>query len=161
MNQETNCHTRVFLACDTGTRGRTGSDGSTIRLAENHWPTVLVRRHGRTRDLVVGLLTSDGIVTYSDGAELHLVQRLQNCFRTSLIHTLQENLCWQKPSVYASVNLVDLRRKSFDRQINVVQPSQQMCSQPKPTTPMPIHLFQHPKHFESANHMLNHDPFRR
>jgi hypothetical protein len=52
------------------TRGRTASDGSTVRPAENHWHMVLVRHHGRTRALLVGPLTSAGLVTYGEGAEL-------------------------------------------------------------------------------------------
>jgi hypothetical protein len=52
------------------TRGRTASNGSTVRPAENHWHMVLVRHHGRTRALLVGPLTSAGLVTYGEGAEL-------------------------------------------------------------------------------------------
>jgi hypothetical protein len=55
---------------ETITRGRTASDGSPIRPAESRWHMVFVRQNGRVRSLVVGPLTTAGVVTYTEGAEL-------------------------------------------------------------------------------------------
>ena len=55
---------------ETVTRGRTASDGSPIRPAESRWHMVFVRQNGGVRSLVVGPLTTAGIVTYTEGAEL-------------------------------------------------------------------------------------------
>lgn len=50
--------------------GRTASDGSTIRPAENCWHMVLVRHMGDARLLVVGPLTTAGVLPYVEGVEL-------------------------------------------------------------------------------------------
>jgi hypothetical protein len=55
---------------ETITRGRTASDGSPIRPAESRWHMVFVRQNGRLRSLVVGPLTTAGVVSYTEGAEL-------------------------------------------------------------------------------------------
>ena len=52
------------------TRGWTASDGSTIRPAECHWHMVLRRLHGKTDLLVVGPLTSAGVISYGADVEL-------------------------------------------------------------------------------------------
>src|SRR5258708_29968711 len=55
---------------ETITHGRTASDGSTIRPAECHWHMVLVRHSGHVIPLVVGPLTSAGVVAWGQGAEI-------------------------------------------------------------------------------------------
>lgn len=50
--------------------GRTVSAGRTIRPAENCWHMVLVRSLDNVRLLVVGPLTTAGVVSYGDGVEL-------------------------------------------------------------------------------------------
>ena len=55
---------------ETVTRGRTASDGSTIRPAESRWHMVFVRQHDSLRSLVVGPWTTAGVVSYTEGAEL-------------------------------------------------------------------------------------------
>lgn len=50
--------------------GRTVSTGCTIRPAESSWHMVLVRYQGEARLLVVGPLTTAGVVSYSAGAEI-------------------------------------------------------------------------------------------
>lgn len=55
---------------ETVTRGRTASDGCTIRPAEVHWHMVLRKLNGSLRLLVVGPLTSSGVISYDAGAEL-------------------------------------------------------------------------------------------
>jgi hypothetical protein len=55
---------------ETITRGYTDSSGSTIRPAENHWHMVLLKLNGETRLLVVGPLTTSGLIHYGEGAEL-------------------------------------------------------------------------------------------
>lgn len=55
---------------ETVTRGWTASDGSTIRPAECHWHMVLRRLHGKTDLLVVGPLSSAGVISYGADAEL-------------------------------------------------------------------------------------------
>ena len=52
------------------TNGRTESDGSKIRPAECCWHMVFVRHHGRSRALVVGPLTTAGLATWAEGAEI-------------------------------------------------------------------------------------------
>lgn len=51
-------------------RGRTAGEGSVIRPAECHWHIVLVKYEGNTQLLVVGPLTTSGIVSYTEGAEI-------------------------------------------------------------------------------------------
>ena len=55
---------------ETITRGRTASDGSPLRPAENCWHMVLRRLNGTTSLLVVGPWTSAGVISYPAGAEL-------------------------------------------------------------------------------------------
>ena len=55
---------------ETITRGRTASDGSPIRPAESRWHMVFRRLNGNVQLLVVGPLTTAGVVTYTEGAEL-------------------------------------------------------------------------------------------
>jgi AraC-like DNA-binding protein len=50
--------------------GYTVSDGSTIRPAEIHWHMILRKLYGRTQLLVVGPLTTSGVVSWGEGAEL-------------------------------------------------------------------------------------------
>lgn len=52
------------------TRGRTLSDGSSIRPAESHWHLVFTRVEGRVLPLVVGPLTTAGIATWGADAEI-------------------------------------------------------------------------------------------
>jgi AraC-like DNA-binding protein len=57
---------------ETITHGWSVSDGSTIRPAESHWHMVLVRHasRGNVQLLVVGPLTTAGVVSWTEGAEL-------------------------------------------------------------------------------------------
>ena len=55
---------------ETIMQGRTASAGFTIRPAENCWHMVLVRHMGDERLLVVGPLTTAGVLPYTDGVEL-------------------------------------------------------------------------------------------
>lgn len=55
---------------ETVTRGRTASDGWTIRPAEVHWHMVLLKLNGNLQLLVVGPWTSSGVISYGAGAEL-------------------------------------------------------------------------------------------
>ncbi|MEJ2597010.1 MAG: helix-turn-helix domain-containing protein [Anaerolineales bacterium] len=55
-------------------RGRTASDGRTIRPAEAHWHMVLLRLYGKAQLLVVGPWTSSGVITYTAGADLLWIQ---------------------------------------------------------------------------------------
>ncbi len=55
---------------ETVTRGRTASDGSTIRPAESHWHMVFVRQDDSLRSLIVGPWTTAGVASYTEGAEL-------------------------------------------------------------------------------------------
>lgn len=52
------------------TRGRTVSDGSTVRPAECHWHMVIVNYQGSIQPVVVGPLTTSGTVTFTEGAEI-------------------------------------------------------------------------------------------
>jgi AraC-like DNA-binding protein len=55
---------------ETVTQGRTEGHGSTVRPAETHWHMVLLRLAERSRLIVVGPLTTSGVVPYGAGAEL-------------------------------------------------------------------------------------------
>ena len=55
---------------ETITRGRTFGEGSTIRPAESHWHMVFVRFIGSILPVVTGPLTTAGIVSYTEGAEI-------------------------------------------------------------------------------------------
>jgi hypothetical protein len=52
------------------TQGQTTSAGASVRPAENCWHLVLVKIEGRALALVVGPLTSAGIVRYGAGAQV-------------------------------------------------------------------------------------------
>jgi AraC-like DNA-binding protein len=52
------------------THGRTEDDGSTIRPAECKWHMVFVRHRGRAWALVVGPLTTAGVASWDEGAEI-------------------------------------------------------------------------------------------
>jgi AraC-like DNA-binding protein len=52
------------------TRGRTMSEGSTIRPSEPNWHMVFVKEHGRTHRLVVGPLSTAGVASWGEGAEI-------------------------------------------------------------------------------------------
>jgi hypothetical protein len=52
------------------TRGRTLSDGETIRPAESHWHMVFTRVNGLVLPLVVGPLTSAGTARWGEDAEI-------------------------------------------------------------------------------------------
>ncbi len=58
------------LYVETITRGRTASNGSTIRPAESHWHMVFVRWNGSVHSLVAGPLPTAGVVSYTEGAEI-------------------------------------------------------------------------------------------
>jgi AraC-like DNA-binding protein len=55
---------------ETVTHGWTASDGVTIRPAECHWHMVMVNFEGKVYPIVTGPLTTSGVVTFLDGAEL-------------------------------------------------------------------------------------------
>lgn len=55
---------------ETVTRGHTTSAGTTIRPAECHWHVVVMKQAGTTSTLVVGPLSTSGVVRYGEGAEL-------------------------------------------------------------------------------------------
>ncbi len=55
---------------ETITHGWTASDGSTNRPAECHWHMVFVRHSGRAHPLVVGPLTTSGVASWGEGAEI-------------------------------------------------------------------------------------------
>lgn len=55
---------------ETVTHGWTVSEGSTIRPAEINWHMVFVKEHGRSHSLIVGPLTTAGIVSWGEGAEI-------------------------------------------------------------------------------------------
>lgn len=52
------------------TSGHTATSGSVIRPAESHWHMVFVRHLKEKQLLVVGPLTSSGVVSFGEGAEL-------------------------------------------------------------------------------------------
>jgi hypothetical protein len=51
-------------------RGYTAGSGTTIRPAEIHWHMVLVRHPGGVQFMVVGPLSSSGVVSFVEGIEL-------------------------------------------------------------------------------------------
>jgi hypothetical protein len=55
---------------ETVVHGRTVSDGSSIRPAESCWHMVFVRHSGRVHPLVVGPLTTAGVASWGEGAEI-------------------------------------------------------------------------------------------
>lgn len=52
------------------TRGFTASDGTTVRPAECAWHLVFTRYHGKMHPIVVGPLSSSGVISYGEGAEI-------------------------------------------------------------------------------------------
>jgi hypothetical protein len=52
------------------TRGWTTGDGFTIRPAEIHWHMVFSNHDGKIHPIVVGPLTTSGVVTWTEGAEI-------------------------------------------------------------------------------------------
>jgi hypothetical protein len=54
----------------TITRGRTASDGSSLRPAEIHWHMVFVKYQDNVQLLIVGPWTTSGVVSYLEGAEI-------------------------------------------------------------------------------------------
>jgi hypothetical protein len=58
------------LYIETVTRGHTVSDGSTIRPAECCWHMVFVRANDRVHPLIVGPLTTAGVASWKEGAEI-------------------------------------------------------------------------------------------
>lgn len=55
---------------ETVMRGRTLSDGSSIRPAEINWHLVFVKENGRAHSLVVGPQTTSGVASWGEGAEI-------------------------------------------------------------------------------------------
>lgn len=55
---------------ETITHGWTMSDGSTIRPSESNWHMVFVKEHGRIHRLVVGPLSTAGVASWGEGAEI-------------------------------------------------------------------------------------------
>ncbi len=55
---------------ETVTRGRTVGNGSTIRPAEIHWHMVFVDYRGTSQPIIAGPLTTAGVVSYTEGAEI-------------------------------------------------------------------------------------------
>jgi hypothetical protein len=55
---------------ETITRGRTASDGSSIRPAESRWHMVFVKQNDSVRSLVVGPWTTAGVASWGGGAEI-------------------------------------------------------------------------------------------
>ncbi len=55
---------------ETVMHGRTVSDGAPIRPAESHWHMVFVRVNDNVHPLVVGPLTTAGVASYGEGAEI-------------------------------------------------------------------------------------------
>src|SRR5512138_579357 len=58
------------LYVETVTHGWTMSESSTIRPSESNWHMVFVKKHGRTHSLVVGPLTTAGVASWGEGAEV-------------------------------------------------------------------------------------------
>jgi len=55
-------------------RGWTVSDGWSLRPAECHWHLVLVRCEGRVQPIAVGPLTTAGIASWGEGAEIFWIK---------------------------------------------------------------------------------------
>jgi len=55
---------------ETVTRGWTVSSGSSIRPAEINWHMVFIRENGRAHAMVVGPLTTSGVASWGEGAEI-------------------------------------------------------------------------------------------
>jgi AraC-like DNA-binding protein len=55
---------------ETVTRGWMASDGTAVRPAECSWHMVFVKVNGVVQPLLVGPLTSSGVISYREGAEL-------------------------------------------------------------------------------------------
>jgi len=59
---------------ETITHGWTVSDGSSIRPAECHWHMVLISHNGSVQPLVVGPLTTAGVASWAEGAEIFWIK---------------------------------------------------------------------------------------
>jgi hypothetical protein len=55
---------------DAVTRGRTAGTGSTLRPAEIHWHMVFTKYKGNFYPIVVGPLSTSGVVHFTEGAEI-------------------------------------------------------------------------------------------
>jgi hypothetical protein len=55
---------------ETVTRGRTAGSGSTVRPAEVHWHMVFTKFQGKLYPIVVGPLSTSGVVHFTEGAEI-------------------------------------------------------------------------------------------
>jgi hypothetical protein len=55
---------------DAVTRGRSVGTGSTVRPAEIHWHMVFTKYQGRLYPILVGPLSTSGIVNFTEGAEI-------------------------------------------------------------------------------------------
>jgi hypothetical protein len=55
---------------DSITYGHTAGNGTVVRPAETHWHMVLLRLYGKTQMLMAGPLTTSGLVSFGEGAEL-------------------------------------------------------------------------------------------
>lgn len=55
---------------ETVTQGRTASAGSTVRPSEYHWHLIFTKLNGIIHPIITGPLTSSGIVSYGEGAEM-------------------------------------------------------------------------------------------
>jgi hypothetical protein len=57
------------------TRGRAAGNGSTLRPAEVHWHMVFTKFQGKSYSIVVGPLSTSGVVHFTEGAEILWVRR--------------------------------------------------------------------------------------
>jgi len=69
---------------ETITHGHTVSEGSSIRPAESHWHMVFVKVKGRAHSIVTGPLTSAGVTTWGEGAEILWVKFKLGTFMPNL-----------------------------------------------------------------------------
>ena len=65
-------------------RGWKASDGSIIRPSESHWHLVFVRLSGTVLQIVVGPLTTAGVVSWKEGAEILWIKFKLGTFMTHL-----------------------------------------------------------------------------
>jgi AraC-like DNA-binding protein len=76
---------------ETVTRGWMASDGTAIRPAECSWHMVFMKANGVMRPIVVGPLTSSGVVTYQEGAEVLWVKFKLGVFMPHLPNKVRLN----------------------------------------------------------------------
>ena len=69
---------------ETIMHGWTASNGSAIRPAETHWHMVFVREHGNLHPIVVGALTTAGVVSWGAGADILWVKFKLGTFMSHL-----------------------------------------------------------------------------